>query len=102
MTGKSKRRSFDSLRCASVAQDDSIYWEVGLCFPTLATKTRTSQGWGTQSLSSRWRAEKRLHARAGDVFVLDLQRLFGFFAGEVVGVPDDTFAGDLGMLAQEL
>ena len=41
-----------------------------------------------------------LEAGAGDVFVFDLAGCFGV-AGEVVGVPDDGFAGDFRVLAQE-
>ena len=49
---KSNRRSLDSLRRASVAQDDNVWLNVrmagvGLCYPTLAATTKARQGWGT-------------------------------------------------------
>ena len=46
-------------------------------------------------------ARNWLEAGAGDVFVLDLVGLFDGVAGQVVGVPDDGFAGDFRVLAQE-
>ncbi len=46
-------------------------------------------------------ARNWLEAGAGDVFVFDFDGLFDGVAGQVVGVPDDGFAGDFRMLAQE-
>ncbi len=43
-----------------------------------------------------------LESGAGDVFVLDLLRLFEGVAGEVVSVPDYAFAGDFRVVGEEL
>jgi hypothetical protein len=43
-----------------------------------------------------------LLARAGNLFVLNLQGLFGLVTGDVVGVPDYWLASCFGMLAEKL
>ena len=55
----------------------------------------------TTLASRQGRGIRELEPGAGDVFVLDLLRLFGLVAGQVMGVPNYRFASHFRVLAKE-
>jgi len=55
----------------------------------------------TTLASRQGRGIRELEPGAGDVFVLDLLRLFGLVAGQVMGVPNYRFASHFRVLAEE-